>query len=893
MTTIGTFEQNMRILDLAFDYLSVNPSEKEKIVTLLEKKFQEHSDINLTDIFRQENLISDEGIEYFRIFDTHLQTLCLDEQFGRLAVANGLVSEQDVSFALECQQTYFEKYRINMKIGDIWVENKTMTHSDRVSILLTQNRIKDENLLDALNDIGATLKEKDAVSKRFGVLAIKKELVSIEQVKAALEIQKNETRTQGKSRFMGRILQETAELSDDDILQVLLEQKQFEKRRLDLEKALYTVQSEIKISQKLNKLFEYRISKDGIEVFARKLKKTDKVIPVYEFHIWLKRAGIKFGIEKDAVLEEFIQKAEKNIQILVAKGYPSEQCTHESIQFYFENEVAPAPKKTDNIDPDHSEPDQPEEEASGEDDSPEEKALDKKQPQEREGVEKELDEPETGKKEDRENNKPDDEEATPHKSDNEQEDKDKKEKENNGLLFVEKGSLLARIIPGKEGKPGKDVLGYPIQPGKPSICIINAGSGVIKKGLNFFALVDGRPVLKKDTIHMVEPVVEKAEIKTIRGGISNDTNDIYESASVELFGTITPEAVLKCRSLLLHGNLLGCVICTGDIDVKGDIGTDEKPKDKDTIRQTGVVNQGSVKASKSIINAKIQTAGELLAFNSMVIGSEVIAFKGMSIRDVFKGEHGPSILQFGLMSGDKILAADHSIETKIAELSVLKKEPEINALTEEYRRDLKKEENHQIEQAVLKNFIEIIKAPELFQHEGLEGKIKYLYSLPDFSSIKAYYLKLPETEEGLAFRNQIMTSAGEMPLENFLNHIKKKIDPEPSDETASSKIDQIETQFKARLSAFEIEMADKSEEIEKLENEIKGLKALREKLGSIHANSLSRSMSVIKIKNKCEKGTIIKGKIARLVIEKTLYNVKFKEVMDPKTNTVSITIEMY
>ncbi|MCK5099005.1 MAG: DUF342 domain-containing protein, partial [Desulfobacteraceae bacterium] len=415
--------------------------------------------------------------------------------------------------------------------------------------------------------------EKDAVNKRFGVLAFKNELATIEQVNAAFEIQKNERNGQGAPRFIGQILKHTADLTDDDILPVLLEQKQFEKRRLDLENALYTIKSEIKISKKLNTLFEYRIFQNGIEVFAKKLMETDEIIPAYEFLIWLRRAGIKFGVVNESILEEFIQKAEKSAEIIVAKGYPAKQCTNESIQFYFENK----------------------------------------------------------------NDKP---------------------------VLIEKGSLLAKINPGLEGKPGKDVLGHPIQPDKPSTCVLNAGSGVIKKGPVLIALVDGSPVLKKDTIHMVEPVVKKTKSQPIKGDISNDTKDTYESERVELHGAITREAVLRCHSLLLHGCLKGCVICTGDISVNGDIGIDEKPKNKEDTQQTRMTCQGSIKASKSIFNSNIQTAGELLAFNSTVVGSEVTAFKGMTIKDSLAGNMGPSILRVGLEPGNKILALDHTIEIK-------------------------------------------------------------------------------------------------------------------------------------------------------------------------------------------------------------------------------------
>ena len=77
---------------------------------------------------------------------------------------------------------------------------------------------------------------------------------------------------------------------------------------------------------------------------------------------------------------------------------------------------------------------------------------------------------------------------------------------------------------------------------------------------------------------MVDPVAKKTEIKTIIGSISNDTKDTYESAIVEMRGNIIPEAVLRCHSLLLHGNLMGSVVCTGDVNINGDIGTDKKQK---------------------------------------------------------------------------------------------------------------------------------------------------------------------------------------------------------------------------------------------------------------------------------------------------------------------------
>jgi ABC-type phosphate/phosphonate transport system ATPase subunit len=173
---LSVFEHHLHVLDLAFEYLSVDPSQKQKIIELVDKKTQEDENFSILDIFKEESLISDEDMGHLKVFDEHIHALCQDHQFGKIAVANGMASAKDVESALAYQKSQFEKYRINMLIGDILVEKKVISPADRMSVLLTQNRIKDEQLCDALDQIGATIAEKDLINKRFGVLAIKKAL---------------------------------------------------------------------------------------------------------------------------------------------------------------------------------------------------------------------------------------------------------------------------------------------------------------------------------------------------------------------------------------------------------------------------------------------------------------------------------------------------------------------------------------------------------------------------------------------------------------------------------------------------------------------------------------------------------------------------------------------
>lgn len=780
----------MRVLDMALDYLSIPSAGKEKAIRLLGKKFQDHADISLTDIIRQEHPVTEEDIDTLRLFDLHLKTVILDRQFARMAVANGMASEADISDALMEQQAAFKKYRINLGIGEILLESRIITESDRISILLTQNRVDDENLMDALSRIGNDLLQKDAVNKRFGVLAIKYGLATMQQVNAALEIQGQEKALQGPSRFIGMILKETATISDEDLHKILLEQKQLEKRRLDLENALYSLKSEIKISGKLNQIFEYRISKDGTEAFVKKIKKTDESIPVYEFLIWLRRAKIKFGIVGDDVLETFIRKAEKNDQILVAKGYPAQQGVSDQMEIVAQDRI-------------------------------------------------------------------------------------------------ERGGLLARIIPGKEGRPGKDVSGAPILPAKPVSCQVKAGDGVIRKGVLFIALTDGTPVFDKDTICLQVPVESQSGRIIIKDDIRDDKDeDEYESADVEIFGNILAKSVLRCRSLLLHGNLAGSAVCSGEAEIKGEIGTNEMPKDTDAHPGASIVCEHSVKALRSVSHATIRTSKEFLGYNATVVHSDITATNGITIKDAC----GATTLQIGLRPQDKILSLNQTIESKYAQLLLLKKQEEIDSLTQVYENELEKEKHHLMKQAVLKNLVEILEAPELCIHEGLDNKIKYLNHLPDFSSIKSYYLRIPVEESVALFRNQMLTSARDLSPEKVLGHIRKAIDPEPSGQSAEpSSMNVAEAQYRGRLALILQEVEANEAHITKIEQEIKALETVRGKMHSDFLSSFSKEQPEIFIRNKCEKGIVIRGRIANRVVEKNMYNVRFKEIMDMKTNTVSIT----
>ena len=73
-TTSYSHEQNMRLIELAFDCVFINSAEKEKIIGLLEEKHNESedSDVNVTDIFKQEKFITEKRMAYLLALDEYL-----------------------------------------------------------------------------------------------------------------------------------------------------------------------------------------------------------------------------------------------------------------------------------------------------------------------------------------------------------------------------------------------------------------------------------------------------------------------------------------------------------------------------------------------------------------------------------------------------------------------------------------------------------------------------------------------------------------------------------------------------------------------------------------------------------------------------------------------------
>ena len=56
-TTFYTIDENMRLIDLAFDCVFITTAEREKSLKILNEKIKENTDFNVTDFFKEEKYV--------------------------------------------------------------------------------------------------------------------------------------------------------------------------------------------------------------------------------------------------------------------------------------------------------------------------------------------------------------------------------------------------------------------------------------------------------------------------------------------------------------------------------------------------------------------------------------------------------------------------------------------------------------------------------------------------------------------------------------------------------------------------------------------------------------------------------------------------------------------
>ncbi|MCP4022413.1 MAG: DUF342 domain-containing protein [Desulfobacteraceae bacterium] len=805
-------KDNRDIISLAVKCKFINMDQEDKVLAHLFKQLQSQPGRSVVQIFKELKILSDEELNLLLSIKQHLEIKTLDKRFGKLAIANNFTTVDAIEKGLKSQSAIYKKTRRNLPLGDILVKSRQLSEPHRTALMLTQDRIKDEYLAKAMNDLAKSELERLEISKRFGTIAAKLGLVSIEDVNKALAIQKNEVKHGMPKRSMEDILKESFGLPPGAALGIFKKQKIVEKQRLNLESALSQYNSEIKINRKLSRLFEYSISKDKLEVFVRINKSYSDTITVYNLQNWLKLAGIQFGLVDDLHIQEFLNNGQKGAEIKVAQGIPPKGGQDATIKFCFDIPSTTSPKK----------------------------------------------------------------------------------QEKGANPFVRKGDPLAKRVPHKEGETGMDIFGRIIYPKELKTWDIGCGKGVeIIQDNTFVSTIDGYPMLYQDRTLFVTPKEKKRKTLLFSGNVEPGMGDSYQKINLEVAGNISPGASLKCHQLSISGDVLGMVKATGDVDIKGGIGI-KNMDPSNSLQKSLVTADGNINVRKNVEHTQVDCGKLFQALNADVVSSQISAFEGIFVKNVYCNGGDPCTLRIGHQVTQKILDLDQEIDQMTKELRELLQSDKMEAMDERLHHQIQVQDEFREKQNALTYLIKIMGDLDLdnvgklgpgFDFLSLpdqeEGDGEVTYGIPKKTKAYEYLQEVLDEIDGLSPKKQLAKVQKMLELNSGM--YKTAVNAtERMDKESQIKTDLAQKQGQANIS-----------KVQKIEEKLATSKMEKDYLFSEHEMALLNKVPEVRVKNQISQGVVIEGNQSRLVIEKTIYGVKFFETKNPVNNKFGIVIKGY
>jgi uncharacterized protein len=202
---------------------------------------------------------------------------------------------------------------------------------------------------------------------------------------------------------------------------------------------------------------------------------------------------------------------------------------------------------------------------------------------------------------------------------------------------VEKGQLLVKVIPPRDGKDGADVCGRPIKIVRPSAAEIKGGTNVAwdDKELGYRANCTGR-------VRIMGKTLEIDEVYSIQGDVGKDTGNITHKGQLVIEGNIESDFKVEASGHIeVRGLIYACDIkCGGNLIAKEGINENQTKRimvvgdiAAKYILNANIVCNGNVLAKSEIFQSIVKTKGEVNCAEGRLVGGEIISAKGIIAKE--------------------------------------------------------------------------------------------------------------------------------------------------------------------------------------------------------------------------------------------------------------------
>ena len=264
-------------------------------------------------------------------------------------------------------------------------------------------------------------------------------------------------------------------------------------------------------------------------------------------------------------------------------------------------------------------------------------------------------------------------------------------KEQKSYAIVEKGSLLARIIPEVTGVNGKTITGkeipFPVQ----SMPIYKSGKNIVLDGKEYKAAVTGK-------ITFANNCFDVEEVFIVKGDVDYHTGNIIFPGDVFVEGNICEGFTVQSgKSIVVKGNIdaqyvscAGNLVCDQGIIGHGEsyckVGGNCSAK---FIEHMNIAVRGTLKVESAILASKVYCLDKILMGNhGKIVGGEIWSGKGIICAFLGNKIGTPTSIIAGInfINDQKLKLATSNLQKYSLELQYLKKQEQTKATMEKIQK---------------------------------------------------------------------------------------------------------------------------------------------------------------------------------------------------------------
>ena len=238
---------------------------------------------------------------------------------GKLAVKYKFVDEEQIQEALSIQK----QERLD--------GNKTLLGE----ILVAQGMMS-QNQLDFLLSIQKVI-ETRKMDRKFGMIAVKNDFVTQEDIEHALMEQKKNYEKTKTVKMIGDILVESNVMTRDQCDAILKKQQRFEE--IDTTEPETPEMPDSPRTSVNDAYLDLTVSEDKLNAFLSINKESTVSFTLQDIKAYLEEKGIKYGIVDDEKISGYLENKEGlDTPLKVAEGKSPETGTDASIKYYFDTD---------------------------------------------------------------------------------------------------------------------------------------------------------------------------------------------------------------------------------------------------------------------------------------------------------------------------------------------------------------------------------------------------------------------------------------------------------------------------------------------------------------------------------------------------------------------------